>query len=296
MWLSMREFKQLLPTEVLREAAHSTYYEPVPGANATGSIATNHRVPLNRALRKYRINTVERMAAFFGNALQETQWLGKLHEDNSNQWYYPWDGRGFLQLTWPGNYISYWDFRGRAAQMSQTTRDRVLHAYDQADHHRPQAQTYIADGVSGVTAVMLGWRPQVSAESQTLGSLTAEDLLCPSDSAGFYWSKSGMARYADRPTALERRVVSATPPNPHHPHAANPAIDKIYYHSMNFRDASASVNYPAAVGNPNFSFNGYIARCVGYAQVLAVLGECQFPDASGAFTLAFPEGRVPRRA
>lgn len=35
--------------------------------------------------------------------------------------------------------------------------------------------------------------------------------------------------------------------------------------------------------------------CVGFAQVLAVVGENRFPDESGASTLAFPEGRTPRR-
>ncbi|MEP9321871.1 hypothetical protein PPMP20_01795 [Paraburkholderia phymatum] len=276
MWLSEKEFKQLLPMEVLREAGQTTYYESVSNSNATGPVATNHRVPLNKSLRKYRINTAERMAAFFGNALEETQWLGKLHEDNQNHWYYPWDGRGFLQLTGPGNYIRYWDFRGRAAQMSQATRDRLLRAYDQANHDRPHAQTYIADTVSGVTAVMLGWRPQISAENQTFGSLTAEDLLCPSDSAGFYWAQSAMARYADQAITLERRTVGAIHPvDHHHPNAPNPVLNKVYYHSENFRDASATVNLPSAVGHPNSHFNGYIARCVGFAQVLCRAGRVQ---------------------
>jgi predicted chitinase len=72
-----------------------------------------HRPDLNRALRKFGILSPERMAAFFGNAMQETQWFGKLYENNSTAWYYPWDGRGFMQLTGPGNYIKYWRWRGR---------------------------------------------------------------------------------------------------------------------------------------------------------------------------------------
>jgi hypothetical protein len=54
------------------------------------------------------------MAAFFGNAAVETEWFGKLYENNETAWYHPWDGRGFLQLTGPDNYIRYWRFRGRA--------------------------------------------------------------------------------------------------------------------------------------------------------------------------------------
>ncbi|MGQ7940052.1 contractile injection system protein, VgrG/Pvc8 family [Paraburkholderia sp. D1E] len=48
------------------------------------------------------------------------------------------------------------------------------------------------------------------------------------------------------------------------------------------------------VSNPNMNFNGYIARCVAYAQALAALADILFPDASGGLLL-FPEGRTPRR-
>lgn len=292
-WLSASEFKQLLPTEVLREAgAHGLYYEDVAYSRRRADLASTHRTPLNFALRKYTISTPERMAAFFGNSLQETQWLEKLHENNRSMWYYPWDGRGFLQLTHSSNYIGYWDFRGRKSQISQTTRDALAHAQTQADQHRAQAQTYLADSVSGVTPVMIGWREQVSAEGQPV---TPEDTVAPADSAGYYWAKMGMARYADRPTALERRaVIARRPPDPHQTHP-NPPVGKIYYHSMNFRDTSAVVNLPSAVGQPNRPFNGYIARCVAYGQALAVLAEVKFPDASGVPSLGFPEGRNPRR-
>jgi hypothetical protein len=105
----------------------------------------------------------------------------------------------------------------------------------------------------------------------------------------------GMATYADREVKLERREVSATrPPLPQHPANSEKSVSKIYYHSENFRDASAVVNLPAAVGKPNHPFNGYMARCGGFGQVLAVVGEYWFPDAHGA-VLDFPEGCQPRR-
>ena len=98
--------------EVLREGPHhAMYYENV--ADVTNDFLTNNLLSLNRSLRKYLIDTPKRMSAFFGNALQETQWLSKLHEDNSTMWYYTWDGRGFLQLTGPDNYVYYFDFIGR---------------------------------------------------------------------------------------------------------------------------------------------------------------------------------------
>src|SRR5262249_12987058 len=105
-WLSSSEFKQLLPTEVLREAgAHGLYFEDVAYSRRRSDVANAHRIPLNCALRKYTISTPQRVATFFGNSLQETQWLEKLHENNRDEWYYPWDGRGFLQLTHSSNYI-----------------------------------------------------------------------------------------------------------------------------------------------------------------------------------------------
>ncbi|WP_233425623.1 hypothetical protein [Paraburkholderia kururiensis] len=292
-WLSAGEFKQLLPTEVLREAgAHGLYYEDVAYSRRRADLAITHRIPLNWALRKYAISTPDRMTVFFGNSLQETQWLEKLHENNRSEWYYPWDGRGFLQLTHSSNYIGYWDFRGRKNQISQATRDALAHAQTQANQHRAQAQMYLADPVSGVTHVMIGWREEVSAEGQPA---TPEGIVAPADSAGYYWAKMGMARYADRPTTLERRTVFAKrPPDPHHSQP-NAPVGKVYYHSMSFRDASAVVNLPSAVGQPNRPFNGYIARCVAYVQALAVLAEVKFPDASGVYSLGFPEGRAPRR-
>ncbi|WP_321846964.1 M23 family metallopeptidase [Paraburkholderia bannensis] len=290
-WLSKKEFTQLVPTEVLREAS-TMLYENVPDSSASGSIAKNHRIPLNRTFRKYNIKISTRMAVFLGNALQETQWLAKLHEDNSSQWYYPWDGRGFLQLTHAENYIKYWDFIGRKNSISQATRNSLASAQNHADHDRAHAHSYLADSASGATAQMVSWREDVGDNNNI-----TRDLTSPADSAGFYWAMMRMAQYADKPLKLERKTVQAKKPvDHHHPDAPNPLIQKIYYHCMAFRDASASVNLPAAVGDPNHHFNGYIARCVGFAQALAVLGEMMFPDSSGNQVLLFPEDRSPRRA
>jgi len=217
-------------------------------------------------------------------------WLSSLHENNPDMWYYPWDGRGFLQLTHPINYFDYWDFRGRGNQTPQATRNTVLHAHGMAGSHRAQAQNYNADDVNGTTPLLRGWRDDIGDE-QTV----AHDLMSPADSAGFYWAKMRMVTYADLEIRLERRELSATrPPNPQHPGVSAPSVTKVYYHSENFRDASAAVNLPAAVGHPNHPFNGYIARCGGFGQVLAVVGEYWFPDAHGGL-LDFPEGCKPRR-
>jgi hydroxyethylthiazole kinase len=290
-WFSASEFKQIIPLEVLRETSgNTTYYELA--APVTTDFLNKYLMHLNRGLRKYLINTPNRMSAFFGNALQETQWLGKLYENDPNRWYHPWDGRGMLQLTGPDNCIQYWDFIGRGSQISQQTRNVLHSAYANADAHRPQAQQYLGDNASGVTSLLIGWRSNLAGVGPAPAS---EDRIWPSDSAGFYWSKMSMATYADRAISLQRRQVSAvTPHNPHHPPTSNTPVPKVYYHSPNFHDASAAVNYPAAVGNPNASFNGYVARCVAFNHVLALVGEHWFPDGHGTLLL-FPEGRQPRR-
>jgi hypothetical protein len=83
--------------------------------------ALTRRNDLNKALRKFLVVTPARLACFFGNATQETQWYQKFHEA-SPYWYKPWDGRGFLQLTHASNYIKYWEFKGEAVspQVKQT--------------------------------------------------------------------------------------------------------------------------------------------------------------------------------
>jgi len=290
-WLSADEFLQLLPTEVLNENGSTIYIEPVPLIPARKTVINNHRIPLNLSLRRYSINTPPRMAAFFGNALQETQWLEKLHENSSTYWYRPWDGRGFLQLTHPSNYLDYWDFRGRGNQIAPEVRRALLTAHKRADTDRAHSQNYIADTVSGITPLLLRWRQDVGSNDDLM-----RDLISPADSAGYYWLRTGMARYADRATQLERRVVVAYKrPDKKHPNAPNPPINKVYYHSANFRDASAAVNLPEAVENPSQAFNGYIARCIPFAQAVAVLDDILFPGPLGLVTLMFPEGRTPRR-
>ncbi|MBB5408723.1 hypothetical protein HDG34_002660 [Paraburkholderia sp. HC6.4b] len=294
-WLSADEFRQFLPKEVLREGTHhAVYYETVSHTQSRRYFAETSLIPLNYALRKYNLSTPSRASTFFGNSAEETGWFGSLYENNAGEWYHPWDGRGFLQLTGPENYMHYWDFRGRKSQISDATRVRLKESYRNASNSRSNAAHYLSDSVSGVTAQMIAWRAQVSANSMPPSD---EDVIAPSDSAGFYWIFSGMGVYADKQIALERRGVAATRPPVHHQqNSSNPPVSKVYYHCASFRDASAAVNLPAAVGHPERPFNGYIARCVGYAQALAVLGDMFFPDAQGAMTLGFPEGREPRRS
>ncbi|MEA9983015.1 M23 family metallopeptidase, partial [Herbaspirillum sp. RTI4] len=122
-WLSVAELKQLIPPKALRKSKGEWVSETVnpPSLVLTKKDDDNpwpdRLRELNRANRKFCVNNPSRMAAFYGNALQETQWLELIREGsnkfgNKDAQYCPWDGRGFFQLTWPDNYIKYFEFRG----------------------------------------------------------------------------------------------------------------------------------------------------------------------------------------
>ncbi|MFC5474947.1 hypothetical protein [Paraherbaspirillum soli] len=287
-WLSEREFKQLLPINVLRGTEKAAVWEPVPKPNAneiSNPVFTYHRIPLNKTFRKYCINTPQRMAAFFGNSIQETTWWGELYETpEPSAWYIPWNGRGFLQLTHASNYIQYWKFRGIAIDDKAETSliaatKKAKEIWNNKNREIAKtANTYLADEVSGVTPQMKDWRNLIGNRRDIPVAINA------ADSAGAYWAWMGMARYADQPIVIERRSAQTN------------FGSKIYYRSPAFWQASACVNLPATV---NFLYdhrlNGFVDRCVAWAQALAVLAENRFPDAQGKLTLDYPEGHTPRR-
>jgi hypothetical protein len=278
-WLSAREFRQLMPLQVVRKTGRGLVWEATPDLSVKGAIAVSQRIPLNLMMRKHSINaSAQRMASFFGNALQETQWLTKLHEGNNTERYAPWDGRGFLQLTWPSNYLNYWSYRGRDAQIPASTRVALLHAEQEANRTRSSAALMRVE--TTIPLPMIAWRADLS------GDLSNPDrLVSPAESAGYYWSKLRMASYADERHQLER-VASGGAGNPSRP----------YYRSPSFWRASACVNLPGAIDHLySATLNGFESRCVPYAQALAVLGEVRFAGASAGSLETFPDGSVPRR-
>jgi hypothetical protein len=74
-WLSESEMTQLAPRHAIRFAGvrQGSLWEKVSFDAKT--ILRANKTPINKMLRKYGINTPTRMACFFGNAIQETQWL-----------------------------------------------------------------------------------------------------------------------------------------------------------------------------------------------------------------------------
>ncbi|SAL80540.1 hypothetical protein AWB71_06144 [Caballeronia peredens] len=258
-WLSEIEFKQLVPSFAMRKHSGQMLWEQVPANFVSRDIFKNQRVPLNRMMRTYGINTPFRMASFFGNAIQESQWLQLLEEGSPKaQRYYPWYGRGFLQLTWASNYLDYWDFQGRGSRIPAAVRVKLLDAQKEADHSRNNAAWRSSE--EALTSDMHKWRTDTSLSDQSDATL----------SAGFYWVSLRMASYADKPHVLEQVTITAG------------GRAHSYYRSESFWKASASVNLPGAI-NSLYSarLNGFEARCMAYNVALSVLTEIKFPLASG---------------
>ncbi len=269
-WLSEGELKQVLPMSAIRASKGEWVSEGVLFGKESKDVIQNNRLELNKALRKFGIcSTPLRLAAFFGNATQETQWFSKLYENNPNQRYFPWDGRGFLQLTWPFNYIKYWRFRGR--QVPEKL-EAELKAAQNTSHANPAGMQDAQH--QGLTAEMIGWRNQIETRD-----------IDAANSAGAYWAWSGAAMYADRQPGMKRRTCLVK------------GKSMLFYESVPFGQVAATVNIgqPATDGKQINGVNGLIARCQAYTHALMVLAEgIVFPDAKGEKQDA-PEGFTPRR-
>lgn len=282
-WRSASEFVQLVPSHAIRTAGQTFWEQVALPATGANSILGNHRMPLNKMMRIYGIDTPLRQAAFFGNSIQETRWLASLAEGNGDAlWYAPWYGRGFLQLTNPGNYCDYWRWRGRS--VPEALRTAMVNAYN-AIYRQPPGQRTNAllrdANFPALTAQMHGWRDNVQAQPD---ARQPEERWAPSDSAGFYWISTGMARYADEAHGLERRPVATNQGS------------RVYYRSQAFWRTSAVVNLPASVDNLySPALNGFDSRCCAYGVALAVLTEIRFADEQGDATLWYPQGYTRRR-
>lgn len=252
-WLSNPEFKKMFPITALRKKSTFQWVsEPVqPQLN----LVENLGVKLNKAMRKFGITTPLRQAAFLGNAMQETQWFRSLAEGAPEyQRYYPWFGRGFLQLTWPDNYVKYWKFDGR--QVASTLSGRLHEAAIVSNRMRSNAALMALE--AHVPVGMKKWRDDLT-----------EPSIDASDSAGAYWAWSGAARSADQSPVFRRESVQVG-------NASKP-----YYSSESFGKVAATVN----VGQPSRNFeaiNGLQARYQAYVAALLLLTEgVQFPIADG---------------
>lgn len=212
-WLSKSELKQLVPRNLLRMAGRNDYrWEAITYRDGADSVADNIRTHINRTMQKHLITTPLRIACFLGNGIQETGWLGTMEEGyrytetdprthqvirRYNIWYYPWYGRGLLQLTSPVNYFDYFSFRGRT--YPENIKNTLINEYRRLYSHREIRYTdnHLSDAENDVPENIIRWRNNVSSDSHEAAS-----------SAGFYWVERGMSPYADNEHVLERCNVS----------------------------------------------------------------------------------------
>lgn len=282
-WLSRNELVQLLPMNSLRKAA-VWQWESVHLAGAatllssTSSDALVRRNDLNKALRKFLVVTPVRLACFFGNATQETQWYQKFHE-GSPYWYKPWDGRGFLQLTHAGNYIKYWKFKGETIS-SQVVQTLASHT-TMANNNRPIVQGHksmydptnsLGDASTGIPQAIIAKREAVKASFDA------------ANSAGAYWAWSGSSKQADGYYNAPGSTLKTVTTN---------LQTKHYYENSAFGNVAATVN----TGAPSSSFSsiwGVQARFIAFANAQVVLMDrLAFPTSTSTVSMT-PEDFVHR--
>lgn len=287
-WMSIDELSQLIPTGALRSGKNKTtgitgqLWELISSKSlpSQNRLLINHQISLNRTARKYGIISRIRQTSFFANAVQETSWFGAPTEiGGSTYWYSPWYGRGFLQLTHPGNYFMYWYWRGRSAPKSLSIALENASKMEAAKRPGSRSSGAMSDvNFPALTQEIINWRSQLEGRSSAAGD--TEAYYAPSDSAGCYWISLRTSAYTDKPHVLERVQVSTI----------NGAGIKTYYRSQSFWQTSAAINSPSKISQTNFTgLNGFDSRCSAYGSALKILTELRFPDARGNTTLMTPE-------
>lgn len=265
-WLSSKEMLQLFPSTAMRPVGKTSWVSEV--IRVDRQVVDNYRTPLNKACRKYGIVTPLRMAAFYANAMQETMWFAKLHEGNSNARYSPWDGRGFLQLTWPANYIKYWRFTGKAVSTAlEQTLTAAQRAADQQGSNAPLVQVE-----AQMPSAMIDWR-------RSLGD--GQNPYQSADAAGAYWAWTQAAKHADEAPVNIRKTQTA-------------GKMQVYYSSEGMGKVAATVNFGHS--SENYSHvNGIVARFQAYvACQMILLDSPSFPDSKGN-AKPIPEDYTQRR-
>ena len=127
-WLSVNEMAQCFP----RDLKHLTGTQFVSHAFSWGDAnarSTAWSLHFNKANRKYGIDQRQRLVHYFAQVVPETGYLRLMKESDSKDGsylrgkaYYPYYGRGLIQLTWAENYKKYGEFRGfRKTEVSPAT-------------------------------------------------------------------------------------------------------------------------------------------------------------------------------
>jgi hypothetical protein len=175
-------------------------------------------------------------------------------------WYHPWDGRGFLQLTGPDNYIKYWRFLGRTVPESfeRELRTAASKAHAEKKNGELKDATHL-----GLTSQMIQWRNDVEREPYDAAQ-----------SACAHWARTGAARFADQRPIWQRRTQ----------YANNDKTTNVYYCSDSFGQVAATVNFGSPVTDARSiaKVNGIVARYQAYTHASATLADwLGFPNVSG---------------
>ncbi|WP_027780005.1 M23 family metallopeptidase [Paraburkholderia caledonica] len=240
-WLSRSELQQLLPKHVVQKGTPWKWqtvsiHGADPMLSASDHNAIQRRLALNNAIRKYGVQSPVRMASFFGNATEETQWFQKYHE-GSPYWYKPWDGRGMLQLTHATNYIKYWTFRGLSVTSDvKTTLDQHTHL---ADSHRPMLNGH--KGMYDPTNSLSDASTHIPSEIIERRNATANPFEA-ADSAGCYWVWSRAASCADEHESQQASTLRSLDTD----HGT-----KYYYENSAFGKVAGTVN----TGSPSSQYS-----------------------------------------
>lgn len=260
-WRSKRELAQLIPVDILRKpGSHSSTSVPMweaPNLARAQALLATHATDLNLALRKFLITTPIRQACFFGNAVQETQWLSDMRESGGRDpaLHAGWYGRGFLQLTNPNgninggdnNYYKYFKFIGRSP-------------------------------VVPPTALENGWREQIALSSHHAAQSSAAYWIwlgkCePSVRNPNLPSVGNASKYADG-AEDDVNQRNSTPTTRHGV--------KIWYYNQSLANCATAVNYPSTTGQSPPNMNGLVDRSTAFVNALVVLLDVSvFQDAQG---------------
>ncbi|TDK62704.1 lysozyme family protein [Sapientia aquatica] len=290
-WLSRSEIVQLIPEKAVRKAKSEWVSEKVPMNLIATELWANRLRELNRSNRQFGINTPRRLAAFFANALQETGWLVVMRENsdsdgNKAAYYFPWDGRGYLQLTWPSNYIKYFRFRGNViSKVDEATLARAHKAArdDLKDKNTKDKlhDTNLKDDKGGSVTIDKEFRDLRDGIVKIPPEDNPTDLALTS---GTYWAWSKASQYADITSENVRTTITT-----------DKKESLTYYTHEGFGSVAATVN----VGRPVTDYsriNGVQARFQAYSVAQVVLFDTpEFPHSDGKF-YPLPEGITLRKS